>query len=99
MGDPGFESFLGSFLGGFQGSFLGGFFSKVFGEEFVGDLCQDADTVAHFAGSVLAGPVFKLLHNVQGVVQNPVVLPAVNIYNTSDAAGIMFLLVPHNSPQ
>jgi hypothetical protein len=33
---------------------------------------------------------------VQRVVQNLVVLPSVNIYNASDAAGIVFLLVPHN---
>jgi hypothetical protein len=32
----------------------------------------------------------------QRVVQNLVVLPSVNIYNASDAAGIVFLLVPHN---
>ena len=62
-----------------------------FCEEFVGDLRQNADAVTHLTGGVLAGSVLQLLHNVQRVIQNLVVLPAVDIYNTSDAAGIMFL--------
>ena len=67
-----------------------------FYKEFVGDLRQDADAVAHLAGGVLAGPVFELLHDVQRVIQDLVVLSAIDIHNTSDAAGIMFLLVPHS---
>ena len=47
------------------------------------------------AGGVLAGSVLQFLHNVQRVVQNLVVLPSVNVYNASDAAGIVLLLVPH----
>jgi hypothetical protein len=62
----------------------------------VGDLRQDPDAVSHFSGGVLACPVLQLLHDVQCIVQNLMVFSAVNIYNTSDAAGIVFLLVPHN---
>ena len=61
----------------------------------VGDLCQDPDAVAHFARGVFAGPVLELLHDVQSVVQNPVVFSSVNIYNASDAAGIVLHLIPH----
>ena len=66
-------------------------------EKLVRDLRQDADAVTDLSGGVLAGPVLQFLHDVQRVVQNLVVLPSVNIYNASDAAGIVFLLVPHFS--
>ena len=59
------------------------------------DLREDADTVAHFARGVLAGPVLELLHDVQSVVKDPVVFSAVDVNYGSDAAGIVLSLVPH----
>ena len=71
-----------------------GFLRGLF-EESVRDLREDADAVADFARGVLAGPVLELLHDVQGVVEDPVVLSAVDVNYCSDAAGIVLSLVPH----
>ncbi len=66
-----------------------------FDEKSVGDLRQDPDAVSHFSGGVLSCPVLQFFHNMKRVIQDLVILSTVNVYDTSDAAGIMFLLIPH----
>ena len=58
----------------------------------MGDLQQDADTVAGLPGSVLAGPVLQLLHNLQRVVHRAVIGFAVDADHRADAAGVMLQL-------
>ncbi len=59
-------------------------------KEAVTDLQQNADAVAHAAGCILSCPVFQLFHNMQGIVQHPVILMPVDVDDDADAAGIMF---------
>ena len=61
----------------------------------MGDLGQDPDTVAHLSGGVLAGSVLQLLHDMQGVIHDLMILTPVDIDDGPDAAGIMFELCIH----
>ncbi len=56
------------------------------------DLRQNADAVADLSGRVLAGAVFQLLHDMKRIVQNLIVLVAVDVDDGADSAGVMFLL-------
>ena len=84
------------FLYALRLDFLYGFPCEEFCKKLVGDLRQDPDAVSHFSGGVLACPVLQFFHNMKRVIQDLMILSAVNVYNASDAAGIMLLLVPHS---
>ena len=60
-----------------------------FGEEFVSDLKQNAHTIAGLALGVLTGPVFQVLHNLQGVVKSLVALSALDVHHRADAAVVV----------
>ncbi len=61
-------------------------------EKFMADLGQNTHAVTHLAGGILPGPVLQLLNNMQGIVQNLIVLVAVDVHNGADSAGIVLLL-------
>ena len=56
------------------------------------DLCQYADTVSDCPSRILSGTMLQLLNDGKRIVQNPVVLVSINVYNRTDTAGIMILL-------
>ena len=58
-------------------------------KKLVGDLEEDAHTVAGLALGVLSGPVLQLFHDFQGVVHRPVALPALDIHHGADSTGVM----------
>ena len=61
-------------------------------EEAVADLRQNADAVADLAGGILAGAVLELLHDVQCIIEDLIILVSVDVDDGTDAAGIVFLL-------
>ena len=58
-------------------------------KEFVSDLKQNADTVAGFALGVLTGPVFQMLHDLQGIVKGLVALSSLDVHHRADAAVVV----------
>ena len=58
-------------------------------KKLVGDLEEDAHTVAGLALGVLSGPVLQLFHDFQGVVHRPVALQALDIHHGTDSTGVM----------
>ena len=56
------------------------------------DLGQNTNAVANLSGCVLAGAVLQLLNDMKCIVQNLIILMAVDIDNGSDSAGIVLFL-------
>ena len=59
------------------------------GKKAVADLEHDANAVAGLALSVLAGTVFQLFHDLQGVIHGSMGLAALDVHYRADAAGVM----------
>ena len=55
------------------------------------DLKKDADTVAHLATGIFSGPVFKLFNDLQRLIYDLVAFCAIDLYDSSDPAGIVFI--------
>ena len=58
--------------------------------QLVGDLDHEAHAVTGLSGGILAGTVFQLFHDLQGVVHRLVGLDAPQAHHGADAAGVVF---------
>ena len=63
----------------------------------MGNLKQDANTVASLSLCILSCPVFQVFHDFQGIFHGLMAFYAFTVHNGSDTAVVMFKLLPVQS--